>query len=173
MQNFRKNKAYRLSLYLILLIPALAVIVLLVESIPTNRLPIVTIFTNHRILLQDIISLFFIISIPLVFLGALSLRFISSNPYKRWKDIVLLLLTPVLEFFIITSTQIPDKCGFYAGPVPVDTPHWTLGAMFDICSSYNIFTELQVVAIVLFIVSLFLTLWYLISDIKKSTINAI
>ena len=169
MENLRENKAYRLSLYLLLLIPIFGGVALLLQLVPTNMFPMVTIFTKGPLL--GFVSFIFIISIPILFLGALLLRSISLDPFKRWVDFIFILLSVGLGTFV---QKFSHTCPAYI-ELPKYSPKWTWASMFDICNPNNILWEIKVTSIIFIFVSLLLALWFLISDIrrKKTAINTI
>lgn len=161
MQNFRENKAYRVSLYLVLLFPIIVVFLLLLVNI------------LHLYYAMKHIGAF----VSILFLMPFLLRFISLDPLKRWYDIIFIFSASLLQFFIInlmsgyclTSIQIPQ---LNAGQV-FQPPQLTIWSMFNTCSHYNINLKdnLQTTAIIFFIVSLVLALWLLISDIKRKRVT--
>lgn len=150
MQNFRVNKAYRVSLYLLLLIPAFVGLVILSEGL---RLGVGTAF--------------FVISIPILFLASLLTRLLSQDPTKRWMDFIFILLATSLWFFSLTIGG-GSACEHWDRTQKDDiiSIPWTLASMFQSCSPHNISSEILDMAIVFLAISLILALWFLISDIK-------
>lgn len=82
MQNFREKYAYRVSLFLFLLVPVMYYGMFLFQK--GN-------FSN--------VTFFYLLSIPLVFFLSLLFRLFSLDPFKRWWDIFF----TVLSFFFESS----------------------------------------------------------------------
>ncbi len=155
MQNFRKNYAYRISLYLLLLTPIFFILA----------------FLSKQQLHFSIIIFLFMLSIPVLFIVSLSLRFLSLNPLKHWLDIIFVSLGSFVLVGVLQDYFVGPICKRpYLSPpapgTPPPLPHWTLDSIFDICSPYN-FIELYKIASMLLTIGIILNIVFLISDIKR------
>lgn len=146
MQDFREHSAYRVSLYLLLAIPALVILVFLSEEL---RLGMATVV--------------FLISIPTLFLVSLWLRLLSRDTAKHWSDIILSLFAVIL----LVITNISSSSCLPMSPNTQYDPQWTLSSILDSCSPYSILGYTGTISTFLFFISLILVVRFLVSNFKR------
>ncbi len=149
MQNFRVNRAYRSSLYFLLL----------------TLISIGAIFLSDNLRLY-VFTAVFVFSVPVLFLIAFLLRVASLDPSKRWIDIIFIFVGAILHFFIsIMSHTCPTYVVLNGQTYP--SLQWTPVSLIDICSPYNIFRGIQIMVWIFVFISVILALRFLILDLKK------
>ena len=160
MQNFREKYAYRISLYLLVLIP---VFLFLLEFL-------------GRSFYYGISDLELLIP-AIIFCASLFLRFYSLDLFKRWTDFLFLFLSVILffSFSLIPSNIGTGGCYSYI-PAPgqsLDTvplrgeKTLTFLSLLDPCSKYNIIRQLNYIPPTLILFSFGIVILLLVSDIKR------
>lgn len=152
MQSFRENKAYRISLYLILSIPIFLCLAILLTNIS-----------------RGIFTIVFLVSISLLFLVALLLRILSNDLSKHWADILFIVFAIGINIALIIETAYTCPAFINGTPSTIyyQQMQSMMESMFDPCSPFNIYDIFFYISYVLFFTGLILAIKLLISDIKR------